>query len=100
MNNLIGNAADYAPVGSEITLNLTKVGNEYIFSVADRGCGIKLENPNDIFDCNMTLAKENKRIGFGLGLFISKNIIESHGGRIFAESVSGQGTTITFTLPS
>lgn len=100
INNLIGNAADYAPFGSKIELDLSKIGNEYLFSISDSGCGIKLENPNDIFDCNMTLAKESKRIGFGLGLFISKNIVESHGGRIFAESKIGEGTKITFSLPA
>ena len=99
INNLIGNASDYAPIKSQITLNLTKLNNEFIFSITDQGAGINLPNPNDIFECNMTLAKTNKRIGFGLGLFISKNIITSHGGRIFAQSELNKGTTITFTIP-
>ncbi len=99
INNLIGNASEYAPPGSVITLRLTKSGGEYTFSVTDCGCGIKLENPNDIFDENVTFAKERKRVGFGLGLYISKNIINAHGGRIFAESRINHGTTITFTLP-
>jgi two-component system CheB/CheR fusion protein len=99
INNLIGNAYDYAPVGSEIILSLVKIAKEFYISVSDSGCGINLKNPNDIFDCNLTLAKENKRIGFGLGLFISKNIVENHNGRIFVESEVDKGTTITFTLP-
>ena len=99
INNLIGNASDYAPRGSNIVLRLTKSGGEYTFSVTDSGCGINLENPNDIFNENVTFAKERKKIGFGLGLFISKNIITAHNGRIFAESKVNHGTTITFTLP-
>lgn len=99
INNLIGNAYDYAPIGSEIILSLVKISKEFYISVSDSGCGINLKNPNDIFDCNLTLAKENKRIGFGLGLFISKNIVENHNGRIFVESEVNKGTTITFTLP-
>ena len=99
INNLIGNASEYAPIGSVIVLRLTKSGREYTFSVSDSGCGINLKNPNDIFDKDITFAKERKRVGFGLGLFISKNIVEAHNGRIFAESKVNQGTTITFTLP-
>ena len=100
INNLIGNASEYAPRGSKIVLRLTRSGGEYTFSVTDSGCGINLENPNDIFDENVTFAKERKRIGFGLGLFISKNIVTAHNGRIFAESKVNHGTTITFTLPA
>ncbi len=100
INNLISNASEYAPFGSTIILRLTKSGGEYTFSVTDSGSGIKLDNPNDIFNANVTLAKERKKIGFGLGLFISKNIITAHGGRIFAESKENHGTTITFTLPA
>ncbi len=99
INNLIGNASDYAPSGSTIVLRLSKSGGEYTFSVTDSGCGINLDNPNDIFGENVTFAKERKRIGFGLGLFISKNIINAHNGKIFAESKINHGTTITFTLP-
>lgn len=99
INNLIANAVDYSPVRGEIVIKLFKRGIEYFFSVSDSGDGIKLENPNDIFENNFTLAKETKRIGFGLGLAISKNIIDAHGGRIFAESTINRGTTITFTIP-
>ncbi len=99
ITNLIGNASDYAPKGSKIILQLIESGAEYAFSVTDFGCGITLENPNEIFDENVTFAKERKRIGFGLGLYISKNIINAHKGRIFAESVPQKWTRITFTLP-
>ena len=99
LNNLIGNATDYAPPNSEITIKLIEDKNEYICTISDKGIGINLENPNDIFECNLTLAKNNKRIGFGLGLFISKNIITAHGGKISAESVTNNGTSITFSLP-
>jgi len=99
INNLVANAIDYAPQGSTIIIRLSKSAGEFLFSVSDMGCGINLKDPNDIFENNLTLAKETKRIGFGLGLSISKNIVTAHGGRIFAESKLGQGTTITFTIP-
>ncbi len=99
LNNLIGNAVDYSPCNSNIVICLKSVGDEYHCSVMDNGSGVPLENPNDIFECNNTLAKEQKRIGFGLGLFISKNIVIAHGGKIFVDSKINRGTTITFTLP-
>lgn len=99
LNNLIGNASDYAPVNSDITIKLEETEREYLCSISDKGNGVCFENPNDIFECNTTMAKSQKRIGFGLGLFICKNIITAHNGMIFAKSKQNKGTTITFSLP-
>ena len=99
VSNLVGNAVDYAPSGTVVKVKLQKKKGAYWVSVEDRGRGINLENPNQIFEDSMTLSKEEKRIGFGLGLFISKNIIQAHGGDIFARSKIGKGTTIYFTIP-
>ena len=77
-----------------ITSKLTEDG-EVMVAVSDSGVGIALEQSNDIFEAFFT----TKPQGTGMGLSISRRIIESHGGRIWAIPNSGQGTTFQFTLP-
>jgi signal transduction histidine kinase len=73
-------------------------GDRAVFSVSDTGPGIAKEDLSHIFD-RYWQATRRARESFGLGLAISKAIIESHGGKIWAESTVGQGTTFFFTLP-
>ncbi|MEO6894054.1 MAG: PAS domain S-box protein [Ginsengibacter sp.] len=99
ITNLLSNAVKYSPGNSHILVN-AKDGNEGIMiSVLDHGIGIKKESLNMIF--NMYYREEGTRSfkGFGLGLFISSEIVKRHHGKIWAESEPGKGTVVYFTLP-
>lgn len=97
--NLLSNAIEYTPEGSEIWIDLKQDKSSFIFTIKDSGYGIAPENLANIFDEYMSLAKKQKRVGFGLGLNICKKIVEAHGGNINIESELGKGTTITFAIP-
>lgn len=98
-SNLIGNAIKFTPDYGTITVNVEKCGPEYIqMSVKDTGPGIPKENLLHVFD-RFWQANQAKRLGTGLGLSIVKGIIVKHGGEIWAESESGQGTTFVMQLP-
>lgn len=95
--NLIGNAVRFTPPGGTITLSAEAAEGEMRFSVTDTGTGIAPENLGRVFDRFWSAGK--CRDCAGLGLAISRAIIEAHGGTLSVESVVGQGTTFTFTLP-
>ncbi len=97
-SNLVGNAARFAPTGGEIVLRSRREGDQVRFSVADTGPGIPVEHLPHIFD-RFWQASRTGRHGIGLGLAIVKGIVEAHGGRVWAESVLGAGSTFHFTLP-
>jgi two-component system sensor histidine kinase VicK len=67
--------------------------------ISDNGVGIPSEHLGKIFDRFFRVRRPGGQAGTGLGLSIAKKIIDSHGGRIWAESENGQGTTFSFTLP-
>jgi PAS domain S-box-containing protein len=96
--NLIGNAIKFSPEGATITVRAEPVGHEVKYSVADNGHGIPPEQLPHIFD-RFWQATETAQLGTGLGLSIAKGIVEAHGGRIWAESQVGVGSTFCFTLP-
>jgi signal transduction histidine kinase len=99
LSNLIANAVKFSPAGSEIHLSAALVtGNMCEFSVRDQGVGIAPEELPRIFD-RYWQAKPARVGGAGLGLYISKGIIEAHGGKIRAESGLEHGTTMFFTVP-
>ena len=98
IHNLLINAIEYSNKNSQITINLYEENKEACFSITNSGTMINLENPNLIFEKCESFAQKQKSIGTGLGLYISKRIIDAHGGRIFAKSENSQ-TTFTFTLP-
>jgi PAS domain S-box-containing protein len=97
-SNLVGNAARYSPNESEIVVRVGREGNATVFSVADAGPGIPAEHLSHIFD-RFWQARRTGRHGIGLGLAIVKGIVEAHGGRVWAESELGTGSTFYFTLP-
>ncbi len=99
IHNLLINAIEYSNKNSKIQVNLFEEKDNIGFSVTNSGIGINLENPNLIFDKCESLAQKQKSIGTGLGLYISKKIVEAHGGKIFVSSVVNDKTTFTFTLP-
>lgn len=100
INNLLSNAIEYSYKDNRIDINLNTKNNTFIFEIRDYGIGINSENLNNIFDEYMSLAKQHKKTGFGLGLNICKNIIEEHNGEITIDSTYGKGTSIQFKIPA
>lgn len=97
LRNLIGNAIKFMPEGGLIKISaMVEYGNLKV-SVADTGPGIPNVNLSTIFD---KFKSSTTLKGTGLGLVIVKNIIKAHGGKVWAESKPGQGSTFTFILPS
>jgi signal transduction histidine kinase len=95
--NLLGNALKFTPPGGTITLRAKTTADVATFSVTDTGPGIAAADLPYLFE-RLWQAKSTAKLGTGLGLFIVKGIVESHGGRVWAESVVGEGTTFSFTL--
>ena len=101
LTNLIDNAVKYSPDGGLIVVRGERRASEVIISVVDQGIGIAPEHLNKLFERFYRASPEHRQhiIGTGLGLPISESIVRAHGGRIWAESVVGSGTTLSFTLP-
>jgi signal transduction histidine kinase len=97
-DNLFTNAIKYAP-NAPIVVLLEQVGESVIVSFVDRGPGIPQESIPFIFDRFYRVRSEKSVTGTGLGLYICKQIIEAHRGKIWAESNPGQGTTFFIELP-
>jgi PAS domain S-box-containing protein len=96
--NLIGNAIKFTQAGGRITAGATSRDDEVVFWVADTGGGIPSENLPRVFDRFWTATRTGRQ-GAGLGLPITKGIVEAHGGRIWVESTVGSGSTFFFTIP-
>ncbi|MBD8037997.1 cell wall metabolism sensor histidine kinase WalK [Solibacillus sp. A46] len=101
IDNIISNALKYSPDGGNIRFGFTVHGNMLRVMISDDGMGIPKENVTKIFDrfYRVDRARARSMGGTGLGLAIAREMIEAHGGKIWAESEEGQGTTIFFTLP-
>lgn len=99
INNLIVNASQYSPEGGKILIKVFKIGTVMGLSVRDFGRGIPFDKQEDVFLEYISLAKKYKTVGTGLGLFVSKTIVEAHGGEINLKSKKGYGTRITILLP-
>jgi PAS domain S-box-containing protein len=98
ISNLLGNAIKFTPEGGSITIRAERTDGEVLFSLADTGPGIAPDELPRIWD---RFWKSNvEESGVGLGLAIAKALVESHGGRIWAESKIAVGTTFYFTLPA
>ncbi len=103
LNNLLSNAIKFSPAGSEIHLTARNLDeSEAIIEVRDQGRGIPADKLEHIFDRFQQGDASDSRAmgGTGLGLAICRSIVNQHGGRIWATSVEGQGTTFHFTLPT
>ncbi|MBN9381433.1 MAG: HAMP domain-containing histidine kinase [Chitinophagaceae bacterium] len=101
VSNLISNAIKFSPEDSEIEVDMSRAGDMMRISVKDQGIGIPEEIQEKIFDL-FTEAKRRGTAGeesFGLGLSISKQIVEAHGGRIWYETTPGAGTIFFIELP-
>ena len=96
--NLLSNAVKFTGEGGRISLSVEATPAELHFSVSDDGPGIAADQLELVFDRFWQVRKDDRR-GMGLGLFISKCIVETHHGRMWAESELGKGSTFHFTLP-
>jgi PAS domain S-box-containing protein len=101
ISNLINNAVKYSAKDTAISISCTVNKNEVTISVRDEGIGIKPTDADKIFDRYYRVESNNTRhiSGFGIGLYLSAEIIQHHGGRIWLESEPGKGSTFYFTLP-
>ncbi|EAC2771537.1 cell wall metabolism sensor histidine kinase WalK [Listeria monocytogenes] len=101
LDNIISNANKYSPDGGRISFYLKKFEDEIEVSVADEGLGVPDEDLANVFDRFFRVDKARSREmgGTGLGLAIAREVIEAHGGRIWAERNKTKGTIIKFTLP-
>lgn len=98
--NFIDNAIKYSRNEAMIQVIIEDLGTEASLSVKDQGIGINTEDLQGIFTQFYRAEKVSKKIsGLGLGLYISKEIIERHKGKVKVESAEGQGSTFTFTIP-
>jgi PAS domain S-box-containing protein len=99
VGNLIGNAANFAPAGSTITMTARDEGDAVRIAVRDEGRGIPADKLESIFEPFVKVdGGETKQRGAGLGLFLCRAIVQQHRGRIWAES-GPTGTTVSFTIP-
>ncbi|MDX6504895.1 MAG: hypothetical protein QOE29_2020 [Gaiellaceae bacterium] len=99
--NLLSNAVKFTPAGGAVTLSAAQVNGEVLVSVADTGPGIAVEDQERIFEeFQQTEAGIAQREGTGLGLALSKRLVELHGGRIWVDSELGHGSTFVFALPA
>jgi signal transduction histidine kinase len=99
--NLLSNAVKFTPAGGAVEVNAAQVDSEVRVSVADTGPGISSEDQERIFEeFQQTEVGVEQREGTGLGLALSKRLVELHGGRIWVESELGKGSTFVFTLPA
>jgi signal transduction histidine kinase len=101
IQNLIDNALHYSPQGGRVTVAATRDIKEVRVWVQDEGLGIPQEDQPKVFE-KFFRASNVKKVhteGSGLGLYITKHIVEIHGGKIWFTSIESKGTTFTFTLP-
>ncbi len=96
--NLCGNAINYTQNGGRVVITLKNEGNDLIFSVSDNGSGIPQEDIPNMFQRFSQGTSRKRSTGTGLGLYLSRQIIESHGGKIWLESTLNKGSEFSFLL--
>jgi two-component system NtrC family sensor kinase len=101
VDNLLVNAIKYTPDGGRVTVEMNNEEDHLIIKISDTGVGIPLADQAHIFEKFYRASNAPRGVpGTGLGLAIVKSILESHGGRIWLESVVGEGTTFFILLPA
>jgi signal transduction histidine kinase len=101
MRNLVDNAIKYSPAGGAVTVHSHTDETQVWVSVSDEGIGIQPKDLERVFERFYRADTEVGRSagGVGLGLAVCRSIVEAHGGRIWAESAPGEGSTFRFTMP-
>lgn len=99
VTNLVSNSLKFTQANGKITIKTEMKDKEVIVSVIDNGMGVPAGKQNLLFVPFSQMQSAFRRDGTGLGLYISRGIIESHGGKIWMKSVEGKGTTVSFSLP-
>jgi PAS domain S-box-containing protein len=99
LENLIGNALKFTEPGGQVTVGATREQSGANFWIADTGRGLTGEEMARVFDPFWQASARSGRLGAGLGLPITKGIVEAHGGRIWVESAPGRGSTFFFSIP-
>jgi signal transduction histidine kinase len=104
LRNLLGNASNYSPEGSTITLGARRKGDRMVITVSDEGPGIPEEDLTRVFERFYRVDKArsrgpNDRGGTGLGLAIAKHLVELHGGTVSAANRPGGGAVLAVELP-
>ena len=102
LRNLISNALKFTNPGGKIIISAERKPDEILFSVADNGVGMKKDALGKMFriDVGSSTKGTNNESGTGLGLILCKEFVEKHGGKIWAESEYGKGSTFFFSIPS
>jgi signal transduction histidine kinase len=101
LNNLVSNAIKYSPRGGQIAVAVKPREDVVLLSVADEGVGIPADEIEHIFEPFRRTGTSKESVpGVGLGLFVARRIVESHGGRITVESTVGRGSTFHVQLPA
>ncbi|HEY3417854.1 MAG TPA: ATP-binding protein [Armatimonadota bacterium] len=97
--NLLSNALKYSDPGALVHVSARRAGDEVVVSITDLGRGIPRSAQAHLFERFYRATGERKAEGLGLGLYITKLLVEAHGGHISVESAPGHGSTFSFTLP-
>jgi signal transduction histidine kinase len=99
--NLLENAVRFSPAGGEVRVRIESLDGQAIVSVVDRGIGIPPERQGEVFRryYRAHAGTEHDYGGLGLGLEVSRAVVERHGGRMWFESAPGAGSTFHFGLP-
>ncbi|HEV8424940.1 MAG TPA: ATP-binding protein [Actinomycetes bacterium] len=102
LTNLVGNAIKYSPGGGEVLVTVEHDGDSVRVSVRDQGIGMSPRDMGQLFEKFYRVDRDEVRRagGTGLGLYITKRLVEMHGGRLWAESWPGVGSVFSFTLPT
>jgi len=98
LTNLIDNAIKFTPEGGKVSIETEKKEDYILVKVKDTGVGIATENIPKLF--TKGFQADHSILGMGLGLSICKNLVETHGGKIWVETELGKGSTFCFTLPT
>lgn len=101
LRNLFSNAIKFTLPGGQVTISVTKESSEFTVSVNDTGVGIPKENIDKLFRLDesiSTYGTQNEK-GTGIGLILSKDFVEKHGGKIWVVSIEGEGSKFSFSLP-
>ena len=100
IRNLLGNAIKYSPAGGEIQARVTRAGFQACVAVTDQGVGIPAAALPHLFERFYRVSSSAEGIeGFGIGLYVAKEIVTQHAGTIRVESAEGQGSTFIVCLP-